>query len=141
MRYVIAGVDEGGKSCATTDAAARFAEVAPGLAAAGVFATSHSPPPARPPGAGELVDLGVEPGLCNWVLWRFEPGSEYPMHHTDTVDFDVIIKGSVDLVLDDGPHRLQRGDCAVVLGVDHSWRAGDEGCVISGIALGSAREP
>ena len=132
MRYLIAGVNLEGRSCAMTDSAARFVEVAPGLSAAGLFGTSQSPPPARPPGSGELVDLGVEPGLCNWVLWRFEPDSEYPMHHTDTVDFDVIIEGSVDLV-------LQRRDCAVVLGVDHSWRAGDQGCVVSGIALGSAR--
>ena len=57
-----------------------FNQVAPGLAAFGVFNTSESAPPARPPGQGEFFDLGVAPGLCTWNLWRHDPGAEFPMH-------------------------------------------------------------
>lgn len=140
MRVVVAGVGADGRSSVLRDGEALFEEVAPGLGAFGLFATSDTPPPARPPGRGELVNLGVAPGLCSWVLWRFEPGADYPMHHTDTLDFDVILEGSVDLFLDDGVHPLLPGDCVVVQGVDHSWRAGAQGCVISGLAVGTARK-
>lgn len=139
MRVLVTGVDAAGNSCVLRDQEPGFEEVAPGLAVFGIFATRESPPPQSPPGRGELVDLGVLPGMSSWSLWRFEPNGEYPMHHTDTLDFDIVLEGSVDLLLDDGPHRLGPGDCVVVTGVDHSWRAGDEGCVISGVAFGSAR--
>jgi hypothetical protein len=32
------------------------------------------------------------------------------VHHTDTVDFDMIVAGAVELVVDDGPHALDTGD-------------------------------
>ena len=137
MRLVVAGVDADGRSCALRSEEAEFAEVAPGLAWFGVFATSQTPPPARPPGHGELVDLGVAPGICSWALWQFEPGGEYQMHHTDTLDFDVIAEGSVELVLDDGVHPLVPGDGVVMQGVDHAWHAGEQGCVISAVAIGT----
>jgi quercetin dioxygenase-like cupin family protein len=60
------------------------------------------------------------------------------MHRTDTLDFAVILEGSVELTLDDGVHPLLPGDCVVVQGVDHAWRAGEQGCVLCGINLGTA---
>ena len=44
------------------------------------------------------------------------------MHHTDTLDLETIISGSVDLILDDGAHHLEAGDMVVMTGVDHAWR-------------------
>lgn len=61
------------------------------------------------------------------------------MHHTDSVDFDVVLEGSVDLILDDGAHPLQRGDSVVMTGVDHAWRAGQDGCVLAASNVGSTR--
>lgn len=116
-----------------------FAELAPGLSVDWLFKTSESPPPPRPPGRGDLVDLGVAPGLTSWSLWRFEPDAEVRMHHTDTVDFDVVVEGAVELILDDGTHRLEAGDCAVIAGVDHGWRAGSNGCITSATAIGTLR--
>lgn len=114
-----------------------FAGIMPGLSVDGLFKTVDGPLPSRPDGQGDLVDLGVAPGQCSWSLWRFDSGAEVSMHHTDTVDFDVIVAGVVELVLDDGSHALNTGDCVVMTGVDHAWRAGPEGCVISGIAIGT----
>jgi hypothetical protein len=59
------------------------------------------------------------------------------MHHTDTIDFDTIIFGEVDILLDDGPHHLVPGDCVVVKGVDHAWLAGPEGCTSSVVVIGT----
>jgi hypothetical protein len=53
------------------------------------------------------------------------------MHHTDTVDFDTLLEGSLELQLDDGTHPLNVGDCVIVAGVDHAWKSGPEGCRLS----------
>jgi hypothetical protein len=59
------------------------------------------------------------------------------MHHTDTVDLNLVLSGSIDLILDTGVHTLMPGDCVVITGIDHAWRAGPSGCQISGIMLGT----
>jgi uncharacterized cupin superfamily protein len=59
------------------------------------------------------------------------------MHQTNTVDFDIVVAGSVELILDDGTHLLETGDCAVITGVDHAWRAGSSGCTVSAVAVGT----
>src|SRR5688572_15324059 len=109
----------------------------PGLSVDALFKTVESPLSSRPDGRGDLVDLGVAPGQCSWSLWRLVAGLQITVHHTDTVDFDVVVAGAVELVLDDGPHALETHDCVVVTGVDHAWRAGAKGCVLSGIAIGT----
>ncbi|MGQ9348086.1 hypothetical protein [Mycolicibacterium gilvum] len=65
------------------------------------------------------------------------PDSETPMHHTDTLDLETVLSGSVDLVLDDGSHRLEQGDLVVLTGVDHAWRAGPDGCRLSAVLIGT----
>lgn len=138
MRCFIVGSDDAGRSCVLEEREVSFGEIAPGLSVHGIYKIRESPPAARPAGRAELVDLGVEPGQCSWALWRFEPGGEAGMHQTDTVDFDVVLEGTVELILDDGTHPLGSGDCVVMTGVDHGWRAGPKGCLLSATALGSA---
>jgi hypothetical protein len=97
-----------------------------------------SPLPPRPPGRADTRDLGVRPGGVRWVVSRWAPGSDAAvMHHTDTIDLDVVLAGSINLLLDDGPHQLDTGDCAVITGVDHGWRAGPDGCTLSVLLLGT----
>ena len=40
----------------------------------------------------------------------YGPNSETPVHHTDTLDLETVLRGSVDLILDDGVHHLYEGD-------------------------------
>ena len=61
------------------------------------------------------------------------------MHHTDTIDYDIVLAGSVELILDDGAHLLGPGDCVVITGVDHAWRAGPDGVILSVALIGSTR--
>jgi hypothetical protein len=42
------------------------------------------------------------------------------VHHTDAIDFDVVVAGSINLVLDDGVPKLQADDCLVITGADHA---------------------
>ena len=139
MRLLVTGVDEAGRSCVTSDRQIECAELIPGLSVDALSRTKQVPPAPRPAGHGELVDLGVAPGQAGWALWRFDAGAEVGMHHTDSMDFDVVLEGSIELILDDGAHPLAVGDCVVVTGVDHAWRAGPQGCLTSAVAIGSAR--
>lgn len=81
----------------------------------------------------------MAPGQSSWALWRFDAGAEVDLHHTDSLDFDLVVEGTIELILDEGVHALAAGDCVVMTGVDHAWRAGPEGCLMSGVTLISAR--
>lgn len=68
---------------------------------------------------------------------EWAPGTTWPSHHTDTLDLDVVLAGSVQLILDEGVHLLTPGDCVVIPGIDHAWRAGPEGCRIGYVLVGT----
>jgi len=45
------------------------------------------------------------------------------MHATDTIDFEVVLEGTVVLELDDGSERtLHAGDTVVQNGTRHRWK-------------------
>jgi mannose-6-phosphate isomerase-like protein (cupin superfamily) len=75
-------------------------------------------------GAGaSRADFEAEaPGLLRYMD-RSDPG----MHTTDTIDFEVVLEGTVVLELDDGAEvTLHPGDTVVQNGTRHRWKnAGD----------------
>jgi len=137
MRRLVTGLDDGGRPCVLEDVEVSFVEVMPGVGLHVAFETPENPLPARPPGRGDLLPSILEPGLVRWNIVEYEPSLEIPLHHTDTVDFDPVLWGSAELILDDGAHQLGPGDCVVVTGVDHAWRAGPAGCQLSVTTLGT----
>jgi hypothetical protein len=60
------------------------------------------------------------------------------MHASDTIDYEVVISGKVDLELPGGKVRtLQPGDLLVMGGVPHAWRNPyDEDCVYIVVTIG-----
>jgi mannose-6-phosphate isomerase-like protein (cupin superfamily) len=82
-----------------------------------------------PPGAAApLPDLDVEAGLADaeaklpGLLGYMDP-ADPGMHTTDTIDFEVVLEGTVVLELDDGAEvTLQPGDTVVQNGTRHRWR-------------------
>ena len=135
---MITGVDADGRSCVVSDTDVALDQLAPGFAMGIPFATTSSPPPPRAEGTAPLIDQGIAPGLARWMVVELGADSETPMHHTDTLDLQTVLSGSVDLVLDDGVHRLQQGDLVVLTGVDHAWRGGPDGCRLSAVLIGTA---
>ena len=137
MRILVTGIDDQGRSCVveeTTPDAAPFGE---GIIVTVAAETESCPPPPRPPGRGDLVPIVRGPGITRWSFVEFPPRTTAPLHHTDSVDFDVILDGHVDLILDDGAHRLERGDAVVMNGVDHGWATHDEACRMSVVVIGT----
>jgi quercetin dioxygenase-like cupin family protein len=133
----VTGVDTAGCSCVVEEREVAFGEGVPGVGVDAIFDTHESPPSPRPSGHGDLLDLGLAPGLARWIVVEYEPGAVFPTHHMDTIDFDIVLEGGMELTLDDGVHLLGPGDCVVMTGVDHAWRAGRNGCTLSVIALGT----
>lgn len=65
------------------------------------------------------------------------------MHATDTVDFGVVLTGSVWLELDDGEERhLEPGDVFILNGVRHAWHnRDDEICTMLAASIGAKGVP
>jgi quercetin dioxygenase-like cupin family protein len=141
MRLLITGVDAAGRSCAAQDAPLALQGDASldGILYSVVYATPSLPSISTGGGrVADTLDLAVPAGAMRWTVIEYPPGAGFSLHHTDTVDLDVVLSGSVDLILDDGAHPLAPGDSAVVTGVDHGWRAGPEGCRISVLTIGAS---
>ncbi len=70
-----------------------------------------------------LEDIEAEaPGLL-----RYMDVSDPGMHATDTIDFEVVLEGTVVLELDDGAEvTLHAGDTVVQNGTRHRWRNGGD---------------
>ena len=136
-RFLVTGVDASGRSCAAQDDQVTMQPALDGMRYSMMYARPSLP--SISPGGGraaETFNLGVAAGAMDWKVIDYAPGMEFSMHHTDTVDFDIVLSGSIELILDDGRHLLAAGDSVVVTGVDHAWRAGPEGCRISIISIG-----
>lgn len=59
--------------------------------------------------------------VCRMV--DFGPGSEPLMHRTQSLDYGLVLEGSLEMILDSGETRLMhRGDVAVQRGTMHAWR-------------------
>jgi len=138
-RLLITGVDASGRSCAAQDGLiSPQGDASPvGILYSVLYGTSSLPSISTGGGrVADLLDLGVPAGAIRWTMIEYLPGAAFSMHHTDTVDLDVVLSGSVELILDDGEHPLVSGDSVVVTGVDHAWRAGPEGCRLSIMTIG-----
>jgi quercetin dioxygenase-like cupin family protein len=136
VRVLITGVDEEGLSCVVDEsipAATSFGAV--GITVSVVASSESCPPAPRPPGRGDLLGVVSAPGVARWSFIEFPPGVTTPVHHTDSLDFDVVLQGSVDLILDDGAHPLGPGDGVVIKGIDHSWETHGLGCQMSVVVI------
>ena len=59
--------------------------------------------------------------VCRMV--DFGPGHPPLMHRTQSLDYGLVLEGSVEMILDSGETRLmQRGDVAVQRGTMHAWK-------------------
>ncbi len=100
-----------------------------------------------PAGAGPSENLDFEAAMAKveaklpGMLGYMEP-DDPGMHTTDTIDFEVVISGSVTLELDDGATvHLHPGDTVVQNGTRHRWtNHGDVPAVLAVFLCGAHHE-
>ncbi len=75
-------------------------------------------------------------------------GARHPfMHRTDSVDYAVILKGEIHMLMDDTEVVVKAGDVVVQRGTNHAWsNRGTESCIIAfilvdGVTRRDASEP
>jgi quercetin dioxygenase-like cupin family protein len=79
--------------------------------------------------SGKLGLVNPHGTVCRIV--DFAPDGEPLMHRTQSLDYGVVLEGTVELMLDSGETRtLRRGDVAVQRATMHAWRnpSSDEWC-------------
>lgn len=58
------------------------------------------------------------------------------MHRTHSVDFGIILKGHITMVLDSEEYELSQGDVVIQRATNHEWRnAGTEPCLVAFILV------
>ena len=72
-----------------------------------------------------LMDKGVGLVNPNGTVIRcvdFAPGYSCPMHRTQSLDYGIVLEGSIDMLLDSGERQsMKRGDMAVQRATMHQW--------------------
>ena len=71
--------------------------------------------------SGKLGLVNPKGTVCRMV--DFAPGFDCMMHRTQSLDYGIVVAGSIELVLDSGETQLMKpGDVAVQRATMHAWR-------------------
>jgi naringenin degradation protein FdeH len=64
------------------------------------------------------------------------------MHKTDSIDYLVVISGSMTMVMEEGEVQLHAGDCIVQRGTNHAWvnRTGAP-CLLAAVFINATHAP
>ena len=75
--------------------------------------------------------MGVEVGPLG-------KGKHPGMHRTHSIDYAIVLKGEIDMLLDDSEVHLKEGDVVVQGACNHAWaNRGDKPCQIAFILIGA----
>ncbi|EXJ68197.1 uncharacterized protein A1O5_08812 [Cladophialophora psammophila CBS 110553] len=70
---------------------------------------------------GKLGLVSPNGTVCRVV--DFAPGYECIMHRTQSLDYGIVLEGTIEMILDSGDRKLmQRGDVAVQRATMHAWK-------------------
>ena len=64
------------------------------------------------------------------------------MHRTRSIDYAIVIRGEIDMLLDDSEVHLQAGDLLVQQGTNHAWvNRSSAPCRIAFVLIDAAEPP
>ncbi|NGP08325.1 cupin domain-containing protein [Rhodococcus sp. 14C212] len=80
----------------------------------------------------------VDPDTLDESMTATNDDGDAGMHASDTLDYEIVLTGKVDIVLPGGKKRtLGPGDLLVVAGVPHAWKNPyDEDCIYAVVTVG-----
>jgi len=106
LRRVVTGHDADGKS---------------------VIALDDEPEDGQAPIEVWATVANVAEGASEFRVVDLPAGSRREMHHTDTVDYGIVLAGEVHLVLEREETKLCAGDVVVQRGTSHAWHNRSDG--------------
>lgn len=169
MRRVVTGLDDKNHAVVLFDSAMPLKAVGPGIIATNFWITGSYPPsllkddPAGKPIATAPPDNGTKFRVVEFAPLDAATEAKLPpemiakgignapargipvkhplMHRTRSLDYAVILKGEIDMMLDDTSVHLKPGDVIVQQATNHAWvNHGKEPCRILFVLMDS-KEP
>ena len=135
VRRVVTGHDENGKAVVKIDELmSEPRSNRPGNEGHGIWATDVYPADLNTDADGKAMEPGPPGSMASKIrVTKYSPGVTARMHRTHSLDYVVIMKGEIDMELDDGVIvHLKEGDVCVQHGAIHNWiNNGTEPCVIA----------
>jgi len=139
VRRVVTGHDASGKAVVLKDEiSANVASRRPGQQGCVVWTTDRSPADNTDETDRSAAQAGTtSAGGTVFRIVRYEPGVTPRMHRSDSIDYAVILEGSIVMQLDDGVEVvLDTGDTLVQRGTVHNWiNRGTVPCVIAFVLI------
>lgn len=139
VQRVVTGHDENGRARFKSEDLSPTRLIPSGDAAmltmwttASVPADNNDETDGRSRDAGLTLNGGSVIRICDML-----PHQESPMHRTNSIDYGIVLKGEIELELEDGVKTTVReGGVIVQRGTNHLWRnATDEVCRIAFILI------
>lgn len=139
-RRVVVGHDSEGRASILSDTVLTNARVRrEGHASYVVWATEEVP--ADNASDGDPATAPVGRSLSRGTVFRvvqYAPGVASDLHRTDSLDYAIVLSGSIELGLGTETVVLNAGDVLVQRGTAHDWvNRGDEPCVIAFCLIGA----
>lgn len=138
VRRVVTGHNPQRKAIVTSDQTLTVTTRRPGQQGVVVWATDRIPADNLDPadGSRKTADTTIPNGIVFRVV-RYEAGTAGRMHRTNSLDYAVILSGSIVLELDDCAEvSLRSGDVLVQRGTVHNWiNRGTEPCTIAFVLI------
>ena len=139
IRRVVTGHSENGRAKVEVDEiATNVISNRPGASSCVVWSTKGFP--VDNDGFADPTKASFKTTVDNGTVFRivrYEPGVTPRNHRTDSIDYAVVISGTIEMELDDGVvAKLQAGDVLVQRGTIHNWvNRGTEACVVAFVLI------
>jgi len=127
IRRVITGHDEHDKPVVLTDGPATNEKYPdPGVISTLIWSTDATPAPVP---RGEAEDMGARilgsappPNGSRFCVIDFPPNNTVVRHRTETLDYVIVLEGTIEMILDDDATvTLSAGDILVQRATYHAW--------------------
>jgi quercetin dioxygenase-like cupin family protein len=141
VRRVVTGHDARGKAVITIDEIAPTQSPRPGHQVSAIWANARIPADNGDARDGATITAASHlPNGATFRIVRHAPGATSRMHRTDTLDYGIVLAGSIVLELDDGVQTmLSAGDVLVQRGTIHQWsNPSDTPCTIAFVLIDAA---
>lgn len=138
VRRVVTGHNETGRSVVIADGMSPLQRRWPGSEDALHWSSTSFP-------VDNAASADVAPAAQpDWsqgsVFWTisFDAQSSGEMHRTASLDYAIVLSGSIDMMLDEDAVHLDAGDVLIQRGTAHAWEnRGAEPCVVAFVMIGA----